>query len=153
MNVPVICQVCGERIATVDPEKVSYPMSGAMFGSPDRIHGVPAPFDPSLDWEAIRCPYGRIHRPFFVDNEILTSAGVIVLPTDGAKPFLQDVPVEFGRESICDRALQQSDDEAERKAREAINGETEEGAGEQDDNQPVEEAQEKKTIKAKRKRR
>ena len=152
MEVFVICQCCGERIGTVDTEKVAYPLTGAMFSSPDPIHGIPDPFDASLDWEALRCPYGRIHRPFFVDNEILTSAGVIVLPKDGGQPFLIEAAAEVDRSAICDRSFGISEEEAARISREEISGKTEEGAGEQDSNQPVEE-KEKETVKARRKRR
>jgi hypothetical protein len=40
-----ICQICGEVFAEVDLNTLRYPVTGAMFNSPDVPHGYPAPFD------------------------------------------------------------------------------------------------------------
>lgn len=89
MEISVFCQICSERIAVVDTERLSYPMIGAMFQSPDPAHGYPDPFAPSLDWEAMRCPYGP-HRPFLRDDQILTPAGLINLPQETQPATLEE---------------------------------------------------------------
>jgi len=142
MKTVVICQVCQERIATVDIDRLTYPLSGAMFESVDPEHQVPSPFDSGQEWETFRCPYGRTHRPMFKDNEILTPAGLIVIPKDGGTPFLTEAPKENGREVICDRSFTFSEEEAARQVRKEYYGETEEGAGQPADGQPVEEEKE-----------
>jgi hypothetical protein len=137
----VICQICGEFIAECSIEGVSmtveggpvlvkhtiaplrYPLSGAMFGSPDPTHAVPAPFDSSLDWEYMRCPYGRIHRPMVKDYLVKTHKGMVRLPKDGSPAFLD--PTETGdvdRESVGDRMTTVSDRDAEKIAREILQG-------------------------------
>jgi hypothetical protein len=130
----VICQVCGEKIAIVDPEKLLYPMRGEMFKSPDPVHGYPDPFEPGQTWEEVRCPYGRIHRPFFVDNEILTDQGIIKL-------YVREEGGELKRpdDTYDDNTVEISDEEAERMVRERLYGKTEEEPGQQEDQQPIEE--------------
>jgi len=152
MKTVVICQVCQERIATVDIDRLTYPLSGAMFESVDPAHQVPSPFDSGQEWETFRCPYGRTHRPMFKDNEILTPAGLIVIPKDGGTPFLTEAPKENGREVICDRSFTFSEEEAARQVRKEYYGETEEGAGQQADGQPVEEEIEQVAEQQKRRR-
>ncbi len=68
----VRCDICFETIAEADLEVLTLPLNGAMFGSPDGYHGFPAPFDSTLDWESIRCPYSPPpgHRPFISPDEI-----------------------------------------------------------------------------------
>jgi hypothetical protein len=80
----VRCQICFEWIAEVSRSFLSYPMTGAMFKSPDTHHGVEPPFPVSATWEHMRCPYGA-HRPFIKDDEIQTDEGMITLPKDGSR--------------------------------------------------------------------
>ena len=142
MKTVVICEICGERIATVEIDRLTYPLSGAMFESVDPEHQVPSPFDAGQEWETFRCPYGRTHRPMFKDNEILTPAGLIVIPKDGSPPFLTEALKENGREAICDRSFTFSEEEAAQQVRKEYYGETEVRAGKQENNQSVEEEKE-----------
>jgi len=110
--------LCSEVYAIVNLETLRYPLTGAMFGSPDKFHGTPAPFDPSLDWEFFRCPHGRIHRPMVQDDIVLTDEGMVRIPKDGGTPFIDPTASgEVDRDSISDRVLQVSDEEAERQVR------------------------------------
>lgn len=126
----VFCQLCGHEYAEVSLEgrpadgvvraiaPLRYPLSGAMFGSPDPFHGIEPPFDPSLDWETFRCPMGRIHRPMATPDLVLTHKGMVRLPKDGGPAFLDPTArAEVDRESIGDRTIMVSDEEAERQAR------------------------------------
>jgi hypothetical protein len=118
-----ICQICGEAYANLDLSTLRYPLTGAMFLSPDTKHGVPAPFDPSLDWEFMRCPFGRIHRPIIEPDAVLTNKGLFRLPEDGGPAFLDPTaPQEIDRSGVGDQVLQVSDEEAERMARAGIPG-------------------------------
>lgn len=130
----VICQVCGEKIGKIDENNISYPIKGSMFLSPDPIHGYPPPFEDDADFESARCPYGRIHRPFFVDNEILTDQGIIKL-------YVREEGDELKRpdDTYDDNTVEISDEEAERMVRERLYGETEEQPGKPEDQQPIEE--------------
>jgi hypothetical protein len=69
MILDIYCEICFERIATADTEGLSLPITGAMFGSPDQLHGVPAPFPAEVSWEFMRCPYGN-HRPIIEEAKI-----------------------------------------------------------------------------------
>ena len=69
--VDVYCEICEERIAQVRVGDLKYPMTGAMFQSPDTHHGYPAPFEPSTDWEYLRCPHCHF-RPFLCEDRIQT---------------------------------------------------------------------------------
>lgn len=132
-----ICQICEEFYALVDVDDfvetsgetgltrtvkaLRYPLTGEMFGSPDAVHSVPAPFHPSLDFEAMRCPYGRTHRPMVQDDAVLTYKGIVKLPKDGSKAYLDMTSsTEVDRHSIGDRVMQVPDEEAERMARAAL---------------------------------
>jgi hypothetical protein len=79
----VRCQICFEWISEASRSFLSYPMTGAMFKSPDTHHGVEPPFLVQQTWEDFRCPYGN-HRPFIKDDEIQTDEGLITLPRDGS---------------------------------------------------------------------
>jgi len=142
--VKVICQICAEEIGDTHLRDLRYPMSGAMFTTLDPVHGMPPPFDASLDWENFRCPYGRMHRPMVADNQVLTDEGIVVLPRDGGQAYIDPrANTEVGRDSIADRMIQVSDEDAERIARETIkqesgNGKAEEEQREPEDDQPGE---------------
>ena len=117
----MICQICDEFVGEVSIEGVRdiaplrYPFRGSMVGSPDPYHGFPAPFDPSLDWEFMRCPYGRTHRPFIQDDIVKTNKGMIRLPKDGSLSYLDSISAdEIDRDSIPDRVIQISEVEAGR---------------------------------------
>jgi len=111
----MICEICQERIGELSLEgrtgvkdlpdiaPLRYPITGAMVGSPDPFHQVPAPFDASLTWEFLRCPYGRIHRPMVKEDEVLTHKGLLVLPKDGSMPFHVESKPGIDRHSIGDR--------------------------------------------------
>lgn len=119
--------ICDEFVGEVSIEgkpgieALHFPFRGSMVGSPDPFHGVPAPFEPSLEWEFLRCPYGRTHKPFVLEDVVKTHKGMVRLPRDGSQAFLDpDAPTEVGRESISDRVEQISDAEAERLVRGAL---------------------------------
>ncbi len=98
MILPVICEICSEKIAMVETEKLSLPITGMMFKSPDSVHGYPEPFHPMLTWEPMRCPYGP-HRPFTVEGEIMVLQ-------DGQK-------VKFKIQEILPEGAQRGKDSAE----------------------------------------
>lgn len=79
--VDVYCEICEERIAQVRVGDLKYPMTGAMFLSPDPLHGFPAPFDPATDWEWIRCPHCRF-RPFLCEDRVNTGDRFIYATKD-----------------------------------------------------------------------
>jgi len=62
-TVAVYCSICKEKIATARKEDLRPPMMGSMFLSQDEHHGYLPPFDPSAEWEWMRCPHCR-WRPF-----------------------------------------------------------------------------------------
>jgi hypothetical protein len=125
-----ICQICGELFAEVSIEgskagnaipSLRYPLTGAMFGSPDPYHGVPAPFDPSAEWQFMMCPYGRIHRPMVQDDLVRTEQGMVRLPKDGSPAFIDPAAGgEVDRSCLDDATVLISDEEAERRVREEI---------------------------------
>ncbi len=125
-----ICQICGEVFAEVVIEgseagvavaPLRYPVNGAMFGSPDPFHGVPAPFDPSAEWQFMMCPYGRIHRPMVQDDLVRTEQGMASLPKDGSPALIDPSAVaEVDRACLSDATVQVSDEEAERRVREGM---------------------------------
>ena len=78
-DVLIKCDVCFEIICKADIDTLVQPITGSMFRSPDTLHGLPDPFDASLTWETMRCPYGP-HRPFVVDHEVMTTYGVHKIP-------------------------------------------------------------------------
>lgn len=104
----VVCQICSEVIAIIDTAYFTQPLRGDMFQSPDPHHGMDAPFAAGLDWVEMRCPYGRAHRPFVREDEILTTTGLLKVP--GVAPAR---PGETAVPSI-------SDEEAERQVRERL---------------------------------
>ena len=109
------CQLCGEVYAEVDLVTLRHPIKGSMFKSPDPAHEFPEPFAPELDWEYMRCPYGRTHRPMIEGTGILTDQGMIRIPPDGGPSFLDNGVVdEVDRKKICDQAMTPSDEEAAR---------------------------------------
>lgn len=117
----MLCAICGEFIAIVEPVELRYPVTAAMFHSPDSVHEYPDPFTPGQEWESMRCPYGRTHRAMVEDNVVLTHKGVLILPKDGSTPQLfTEGYEEVGRNSLGDRILQIPDDVAERQAREDL---------------------------------
>ena len=126
----MLCMICGEFIGEVSIEGVTaepggaaiaplhYPFTGSQVGSPDPFHQIPAPFDPTIDFEFARCPFGRIHRPIIQDDLVLTHKGMVRLPKDGGPAFLDLMATgEVDRSSIGDRVIQVSDEEAEKQAR------------------------------------
>jgi len=133
-----ICQICGELFAEVSIERskggdvipsLRYPLTGAMFGSPDPYHGVPAPFEPSAEWQFMMCPYGRIHRPMVQDDLVRTEQGMVRLPKDGSPAFIDPAAGgEVDRSCLDDATVQVSDEEAERRVREGMGNAMEAGA-------------------------
>lgn len=67
--VAVYCSICKEKIATARLGDLRLPMTGSMFLSQDEYHGYPPPFDPSAEWEWMRCPHCRF-RPFIGQDRI-----------------------------------------------------------------------------------
>lgn len=137
----MICQICNEAIGEVSLEGVStsvpgqqrmvthtiaplrYPFSGAMVGSPDPVHEVPAPFEASLDWEAARCPYGRTHRAMVEEDLVKTTKGMVRLPRDGGPAFLDgSVTGDIDRATISSNSIRVPDEDANAQAREILQG-------------------------------
>jgi hypothetical protein len=144
--------LCEEIIAETTLEELSYPMRGSMFRSPDKSHGIPDPWLAYEEWADMRCPYSRTHRPMVNDDVIRTDAGMVRLSKSNGKGarFDYETTQEINRESIIDRTIMIPDDEAELRARMELqkgmrfDGETKEGAGQQEDAKPVEVQKEKK---------
>ncbi len=77
----VICEICNEYIAQVEPGGVTTPMLGKMFKTPDGFHGYDPPFLPETEWEDMRCGYCN-QRPFSERDGFLTDEGYIkIQPT------------------------------------------------------------------------
>jgi len=131
---PVQCQVCREHIANVRMVRLpggvlsfpdlKYPLTGAMFLSPDPGHGIIPPFHASHTWDMFHCPHGG-HRPILTPTKIQTPVGALnVRP--GKEPFLGGNMEESDRDLIMDRAIGApaglTDDEAaaEYRRREAM---------------------------------
>ena len=70
----VICEICNEFIAQVEPGDVSVPMTGSMFKTPDDFHGYDPPFLPDTTWEDMKCGYCN-QRPFTERDGFLTDEG------------------------------------------------------------------------------
>ena len=128
-----VCQICGEVFAEISLEgrldsgiaiaPLRYPMNGTMFGSADPFHGVLPPYalSAAVEWEHMR-HYG-IHRPTINPDEVLTTKGLVKLPKDGAPAYLMNAqPPEMDREKIVDAVVMVSDEDAERQAREILQG-------------------------------
>lgn len=111
---PVYCQICREHIAYVVLRDVRFPLTGAMFLSPDPGHGILPPFHESHCWELFRCPHGG-HRPLVAPDKILTAGGMLHVPP-GQPPFWGPIMEESDRGWIMDRAIDvpsvMSDEEA-----------------------------------------
>lgn len=73
-----ICEICGHRVGHFDPLKISYPVTGDMFTSPDPAHKYPDPFHHSLGWRDMRCPMCH-KRPFIQDDRIKIDGGFFKL--------------------------------------------------------------------------
>jgi hypothetical protein len=93
----LICQICGETIASFFPSGITLPLMGSMFMGPDPLHDVEPPFEPSQTWEYFQCPHGRNHRPMLTNDLISTDHGVFqVLPeTLGLEYMIQIDPSSF----------------------------------------------------------
>ena len=127
-----VCQICGEVFAEISIEgrtdsiaiaPLRYPLNGTMFGSADPFHGVNPPYalSAAVEWEQFR-HYG-IHRPMIKDDEILTTKGLVKIPKDGSVAYMDgSKPPEIERDKIADAVLQVSDEDAERMAREILQG-------------------------------
>jgi hypothetical protein len=115
----VICQICGEVVATTTLEALSFPIKGSMFQSPDPAHGVPSPWIASEEWEDMRCPYGRIHRAMVCHGIIRTDQGIVVVPSDGTPARIDSsVRTEIDRNSIPDRTIVMPEERAAKMVRE-----------------------------------
>lgn len=74
----LICELCSERIALFNPDRLSTPISGGMFLSPDSQHGIPEPFHQQLTWVNFKCPYCK-NRPILQPDRVLTESGYFYL--------------------------------------------------------------------------
>jgi len=117
----VKCELCDEIISKTTEEALSFPMTGAMFQSPDPEHGIPAPFDPILSWEDFRCPHGRTHRPFISQEVISTTTGPYRVSKNGAPGEFVDKRPEIDRESVIDRTIVPTDEQAASTVRAELN--------------------------------
>lgn len=77
----LICEICSDVIAEVLVDKLKFPMTGDMFDSPDKWHGLDAPFPKDARWEDFR---HFAHRPMIEPEYLLTDEGIISLPLDGS---------------------------------------------------------------------
>jgi hypothetical protein len=118
----VICEVCSEKVAKINPFSLSLPLKGGMFQSPDPTHGLPPPFfgDNGVDFETMSCPHGRNHRPFSSENRILTTAGVLVIVEGTAGVYFLLEPYPGADRGVAKPPHEVSDEDAERIARRAI---------------------------------
>jgi hypothetical protein len=126
----VKCDLCGENIAKTSEEAVSYPMTGAMFRSPDSEHGLPDPFDTALSWEDFRCPYGRTHRPFISRDILSTNLGNYRVAKDGNPGGFVENRTEIDREAVIDRTVVPTDEQAEAIVRADMSAKTPEKSDE-----------------------
>jgi hypothetical protein len=109
------CEICSEIYATIDTDKLTVPLMGAMFMSPDQSHGVPNPFPPENDFTFLRCPYGP-HRPIILPERILTDLGYVEIGKDGATPL--DDGLDDAQRAVRDRGT--AEDACARMAREQL---------------------------------
>ena len=86
ITVDVYCEICEERIATARIGDLCHPMTGEMFLSPDEFHGFPAPFEPGMEWEYMRCPHCN-YRPFLCEDRINVGDRYV---------YLTEAPEEIG---------------------------------------------------------
>jgi hypothetical protein len=101
-HIYVVCQVCRDNIATIPTGAdikmpLAYPLKGEMFTSFDPIHDPDNPPFPLgvIDWPNFFCPMGgKQHRPMTVDNEILTSRGILIVPKDGSPLYFKNAPLD-----------------------------------------------------------
>ena len=109
MKVKVKCDICFEIIGTIDTDTIKLPLKASMFLSPDPWHGFDPPFLPGQVWEDFRCPYGRVHRPFIVENRLWLEDGTRL---DPARPWAvnPDLPEEMTQRirPLADVALNDS---------------------------------------------
>lgn len=73
------CEICTNReppIGVFDLEDLVFPITGAIFRSPDPAHEVPPPFDPSADWRACVCRRCK-KRAFIDEDRVLTNVGYV----------------------------------------------------------------------------
>lgn len=97
----MVCSIGGDyigehtKIASVDEESLKLPLDSSMFGSfwPER--GLPAPWQPGLNWLEMKCPRcGRVPWTFMPDDtarlveqggpdQILTDRGLVDLDKAG----------------------------------------------------------------------
>lgn len=107
---------CGEhtKIAAIDEEALKLPLDSSMFSSfwPER--GLPAPWQPGLDWLGMKCPRcGRLPWTFMPDDTaklmeqggpdwIRTSKGFVKLTAEGWEPEgeVVDVLVEDTSDTV-----------------------------------------------------
>ena len=75
----LVCEICNETIAGFFEMDIKYPLTGAMFHSPDPNGEVPAPFHESLAWQYFRCPWCQ-HLPFIVDFDTYEEATDLNFP-------------------------------------------------------------------------
>lgn len=100
------CEICNELIGSVEPDKLTLPLKGEMFGSPDLEHGYPRPFFAEATYEFMRCPFGP-HRPILLPDRILTDEGYVKITAEGAKVIedgLTSAQREIRDRKECDRA-------------------------------------------------
>jgi hypothetical protein len=125
----VKCEICFEFIAEVSRSFLSYPMTGAMFKSPDTHHGVEPPFLVQQTWEDFRCPYGN-HRPFIKDDEIQTDEGLISVKIkredlSTERTVKKREPIKKNTEDLHVRGVQQGIQDGKGKGRVPGKGKTE----------------------------
>ncbi len=94
------CEVCETDLGTFDPDALSLPLTGVMFGP--LTPAYPAPFQPEATWEFLLCPTcGRRAMGWDFDSadmvrpdRLLTPQGFFVvgegLERSGPAPYVHD---------------------------------------------------------------
>lgn len=67
----IICDICKQPIATIDPETVHAPISGDQLHSPMPGSGIPALIPDYAVWVDMRCI--RCHKRPFISDHLLTT--------------------------------------------------------------------------------
>ena len=67
----IICDICKQPIASIDPNTVHAPITGDQLHSPRPAAGIPSLIHNSLPWVDMRCIY--CHKRPFIQDDLLTT--------------------------------------------------------------------------------
>lgn len=68
----LVCEICGDKIASFDHRTLDKPFMGEMFKPLG--HGYVNPFNEGQTWENMRCPICH-YRPFLTEDYVITPNG------------------------------------------------------------------------------